>query len=109
MKILIQIVFVIMMIAIVEFDARASECGGRVLSKKHEECCEGHDKMLNKELFFTCVNKCNGDSCCFYYCLTKGMNLLKDDKVDGETAIASLNKLVEADKNWVEVSINLNF
>lgn len=36
------------------------------------------------------------------------LKLKNYDKVDSETAIASLKKLVDDDKDWIEVSFSLN-
>lgn len=89
-------------------DSSASDCGQQPNNKSYTECCNGFDIIFSHSLFVKCEeteckNAKDDDQCCFLYCGSKELGLLKDDTVDSETAIASLQKLFGDDKDWIDV------
>lgn len=107
-KVLIKI-FLITIIGI-KVSSGAGDCGNKPTNHKDpEECCDGFDKFFSLSFFAKCFSECKEDQsyCCVYNCGAKKLGLLKHDKPDKETAIASLQKIAGDDKDWIEVGFVL--
>lgn len=70
----------------------------------YEGCCIGYDKVFPAYKYKNVVNTCKGtsDYCCLLYNNAKELGLLKNNKVDSDTAIDSLQENVDDDKKWIE-------
>jgi hypothetical protein len=67
------------------------------------------DQLVSPDSFKKCDEECNKengrrDMCCRGNCMANQSGLLKDEKIDKDTAIAALTKAVKNDKDWVDVS-----
>lgn len=110
-KVFISVVSLILIDA-TESDVNDPDCG-EMPKKTPEKCCDGLRKVFSVSSLKKCHEECktakDAHHCCYFYCRAKELNFLKDDQVDSETAIASLQKLVGDDEDWVDVRFMLNF
>lgn len=108
-KVLIIIVLLTFVIGIKQSNNAVTEKYIEKKSKSPAECCDEINTFFPQSRFGKCYNECkdevkkDGSLCCIYLCITKESNMLKDDEIDSETAIASLQKLAGDDKDWMRV------